>query len=541
MESPPEAQNDAPEPVEGPEEPVPPVTTHETTPIWAQAAPEEPPEVAETVGSADRGEAVPPLPMQKTDPDWSRTEPPAGQNASPERPWADTVPGAPGEAVAETPAPPAEPPGSPEAEAAGAEPEQAWPAEPPTETAMRAWPPPSEQPDAREPQESLGGAVANWPDSFEPAASPPRVEAPPDIPKPATFPPAGRSAQAPVRVPRIVPGWSVMPARPAPAPTPLPAATVPPPPTAATVPPPPMAATVPPVPAAPPVQSPPPIETPAPAAAAPADSDWPEAIPAIPPSAVAPQVTGTSEPVEPAPAATPAIPARPAPASQPVWAPSIQPTAEAGPSVDWPAPVEIPVWAPRIHIAPESAAGDADRPRSSQPPPMSNDAKATIPPPGSTTSSRPPGSTNPPALEVTATGSGSSAWAVVRQSGKIGPKKIVPTPEDRSYAEWFSWAKRGGAPASACHAAAQGAFRALASGKDVATAVQWATAAMGRPPAAVASGRQTYCAWFALANIDLNLDTHKAHAFATAAVRALDAGADAASAHNAGLAAAGVT
>jgi hypothetical protein len=139
-----------------------------------------------------------------------------------------------------------------------------------------------------------------------------------------------------------------------------------------------------------------------------------------------------------------------------------------------------------------------------------------------------------------ATASGRSSWAVVRQGGKAGPKRTAPTPEDRSYAEWFSWAKRGGAPASACHAAAQGAFSALASGKDVATAVQWATAAMSRPPAAVAMGRQTYCAWFALANIDLNLDTHKAHAFATAAVRALDAGADAATAHAAGLAASGV-
>lgn len=116
----------------------------------------------------------------------------------------------------------------------------------------------------------------------------------------------------------------------------------------------------------------------------------------------------------------------------------------------------------------------------------------------------------------------------------------VPTPEDRSYAEWFAWAKRGGAPASACHAAAQGAFQALSTGKDVAVAVQWATAAMTRPPVPVSTSRQTYCAWFSLANIDLNLDQHRAHAFATAAVHALDAGADAGSAHAAGLAAAGI-
>ena len=74
----------------------------------------------------------------------------------------------------------------------------------------------------------------------------------------------------------------------------------------------------------------------------------------------------------------------------------------------------------------------------------------------------------------------------------------------------------------------------------MATAVQWATAAMTRPPVAVSADRQSYCAWFSLANIDLNLEQHKAHAFATAAVHALDAGADAASAHAAGLHAAGI-
>jgi hypothetical protein len=128
----------------------------------------------------------------------------------------------------------------------------------------------------------------------------------------------------------------------------------------------------------------------------------------------------------------------------------------------------------------------------------------------------------------------------VEQRQKVDPKKVVPTPEDRSYAEWFAWAKRGGAPAGACHAAAQGAFQALSSGKDVATAVQWATAAMTRPPVPVSADRQAYCAWFSLAHIDLNLDQHKAHAFATAAVHALDAGADAARAHAAGLHAAGI-
>jgi len=131
-------------------------------------------------------------------------------------------------------------------------------------------------------------------------------------------------------------------------------------------------------------------------------------------------------------------------------------------------------------------------------------------------------------------------WQVVEQARPAGMRSAAPTAEDRSYAEWFAWAKRGGAPASACHAAAQGAFKALSSGKDVQTAVQWATAAMSRPPENVTYARQTYCAWFALANIDLNLDQHRAHAFAGAAVHALDVGQDASQAHAAGLAAAGI-
>ncbi|HAC45762.1 MAG TPA: hypothetical protein DCF65_06785 [Chloroflexi bacterium] len=116
----------------------------------------------------------------------------------------------------------------------------------------------------------------------------------------------------------------------------------------------------------------------------------------------------------------------------------------------------------------------------------------------------------------------------------------VPTADDKAYAEWFAWAKRGGAKAAACHSAAQGAFRALSSGHDVATAVKWATAAMSSPPVAVDAQRQAYCAWYSLANIDMKLDGAHAHLFATAAVKALDAGSDATGAHNAGAAAAGL-
>jgi hypothetical protein len=146
----------------------------------------------------------------------------------------------------------------------------------------------------------------------------------------------------------------------------------------------------------------------------------------------------------------------------------------------------------------------------------------------------------PPAQPAAQPAATKPAWEVVPPPRSADRGSQGPTPEDRSYAEWFAWAKRGGAPASACHAAAQGAFKALAAGKDVATAVQWATAAMSRPPENVSFGRQQYCAWFSLANIDLNLDQHRSHAFAMAAVRALDAGQDAAAAHAAGMVAAGI-
>jgi hypothetical protein len=63
---------------------------------------------------------------------------------------------------------------------------------------------------------------------------------------------------------------------------------------------------------------------------------------------------------------------------------------------------------------------------------------------------------------------------------------------------------------------------------------------MSRPPAGVSASRQTYCAWFSLGHIDLNIDQARAHAFATAAVQALDSGSDAAAAHAAGLLAAGI-
>jgi hypothetical protein len=210
----------------------------------------------------------------------------------------------------------------------------------------------------------------------------------------------------------------------------------------------------------------------------------------------------------------------------------------------------VPAWAPKVPLAGEPGKPTWFSPKEAIPHPTSQPIVQPTPAPepepappivGGKLPVAPIPAT-PPATPAQATAS-KSTWEVVEQPRKSGPHakaEAGPTAEDRSYAEWFAWAKRGGAPASACHAAAQGAFKALSTGKDVMTAVQWATAAMAQPPEQVSHTRQTYCAWFSLANIDLNFDQHRAHLFAAAAVQALDAGQDAAAAHAAGLAAAGI-
>jgi len=241
------------------------------------------------------------------------------------------------------------------------------------------------------------------------------------------------------------------------------------------------------------------------------------------------------------------MPAQPGTPARPLWAPGPAATPESTPATpkEPPAPMQVPSWAPRVPLAAEPGTPTWFSPKEQIP-------HATAQPMAHTVVPTPAPAPTPPTPVVggqlpvapvpaapTPAEPTKSAWQVVEQkpTGQ-GPKG--PTAEDRSYAEWFAWAKRGGAPASACHAAAQGAFKALSQGKDVTTAVQWATAAMSRPPESVSYTRQQYCAWFALANIDLNLDQHRAHAFAGAAVQALDAGQDASAAHAAGLAAAGI-
>ena len=218
-----------------------------------------------------------------------------------------------------------------------------------------------------------------------------------------------------------------------------------------------------------------------------------------------------------------------------------------------PAAMQVPSWAPRVPLAsqpgtptwfsPKEEIPHATAQPISQPEPIPEPEPAPPIVGGQLPVAPIPKPAPQPAAQSGGQPPGQPTWQVVdqpRKSGPHAPAQVGPTAEDRSYAEWFAWAKRGGAPASVCHAAAQGAFKALSSGKDVNTAVQWATAAMSQPAEPVSHTRAQYCAWFALANIDLNLDQHRAHLFAAGAIQALDAGADASAAHASGLAAAGI-
>ena len=365
-----------------------------------------------------------------------------------------------------------------------------WPPEPPTEHTMPAWPPPSELEEPATPAQ----AIPSWPDSFDaaaPAAAASAVSPAPTVkaPAPGSTPPApAPSAPAPVAPKVETPPAPRMPVAPA-------------------------------------AHSAPPAPAP----------------PTIPPAAA------------PAHTEPPVSPSQPGPPSRPSWAPHApeEPMVATPPKTIAPkGPVNVPAWAPRVPLASEPGTPTWFSPKeqvrhtaaqpASQPPPTQQHPEPAPPIVGGQLPVAPVPPTPQqapaqPASQPTA----KPTWEVVQkpheEKGSQGP-----TPEDRSYAEWFAWAKRGGAPASACHAAAQGAFKALAAGKDVQTAVQWATAAMSRPPENVSYTRQTYCAWFSLANIDLNLDQHRAHAFAMAAVHALDNGQDAAAAHAAGLLAAGI-
>jgi len=271
----------------------------------------------------------------------------------------------------------------------------------------------------------------------------------------------------------------------------------------------------------------------------------------------APEPEPEPEPAkEPGPEPEPVKAAEPEPASKdeewiplpanpsiPAWAPKFgAPAVAAEQKVDWGASNPLPAWAPIAGGRTTTNMPAASRisstpaaPSASQPPKPAAAPAPVAPsqPPAS------PGASQPPAAEGSKTKS--SSWEIV-QPKVDQPRQAYagPSAEDKSYAEWFAWAKRSGAPAGACHAAAQGAFRALAAGHDMNTAVQWATLAMGQPPGLVSASRQLYCAWYSLGNIDLRLASPQAHAFATGAIAALEGGADAPTAHQAGLTAAGV-
>ena len=528
------------------EEPVDAVPTSQTTPVWANTVPVEPAEDPDEAKAASEvEEAMPALPMQKGDPEWSKAQSsPNGEGSRVTPGWATTVPTSSGEALAETETetetetePDAEPEATgdeteaespltephravaadalkstwpPATDSAPAPPEETdiWPPEPPTEKAMPAWPPPSELEEPVTPAQP----IPTWPDSFEPAsASPPTLTPAAAAPMPPTITPAPAPA-AEIATPEAA----------------SPASDAGPPVTAS----------------APPAKPEPIAPRPKPDSVAPANPE------PVTPDKPEPVVAAQPEPVSPAQSGPP---------PRHVWEPGhrVEPATPA-PKIASTPPLQIPAWAPRVPLAAEPGTPTWFSPReeiphtTAQPVAQSTPNPAPAPKPSAPI---PPGGGHlpvaqipiPPATPAASAGSQSAAakstWEVVEQKSKSGPHAKVepgPTAEDRSYAEWFAWAKRGGAPASACHSAAQGAFKALSGGKDVATAVQWATAAMSRPPENVSYARQTYCAWFSLANIDLNLDQQRAHAFAAAALQALDLGQDAAAAHAAGLAAAGI-
>jgi hypothetical protein len=303
------------------------------------------------------------------------------------------------------------------------------------------------------------------------------------------------------------------------------------------------------------------------------EPDMPATAPPVPePLAPATPEPAAVEPAAPVAAREPAKPAEPpmkpdfatssatASASNPpipAWAPKLDAPAAQPQGIQWPGS-NLPSWAPIAGGQPAAGAPERVRisstPQPAAPAPAPNPpVQAPAPPQAPTPQVLPqvapqpapaPAAPRPPAPAPTASNppkATSSSWQIVEQKRETEPAFTGPSAEDKSYAEWFAWAKRSGAPASACHAAAQGAFRALSSGQDMATAVKWATVAMASPPGLVGQARQLYCAWFSLGNIDLQLPTPTAHAFATGAIQALESGADSMVAHQAGLAAAGIT
>src|SRR5439155_1397716 len=168
-----------------------------------------------------------------------------------------------------------------------------------------------------------------------------------------------------------------------------------------------------------------------------------------------------------------------------IWPPE-PPTEHAMPA--WPPPSEldepdipaqaIPSWPDSFDATPPAAAAQAPtvpaapavKPRAggTTPPTLSPVPPRAEPMPAPTKTPAPPVAGGqlpvaklPPApakpAQPAQPGGAQSSWQVVEQPRKSGPHGNVesgPTAEDRSYAEWFAWAKRGGAPASACHAAA---------------------------------------------------------------------------------------
>jgi len=120
-----------------------------------------------------------------------------------------------------------------------------------------------------------------------------------------------------------------------------------------------------------------------------------------------------------------------------------------------------------------------------------------------------------------------------------------PDAAQRTYAEWYAWARRNTPDAGRCHAAAAAATSALAAGQDPAAAARLAQAAAIAPdapsrPVTADPQTQAYTAWFAYAQVDHGMDSAQAHAYAQAASLAQARGVDVISAAAEGARAAGL-
>lgn len=127
-------------------------------------------------------------------------------------------------------------------------------------------------------------------------------------------------------------------------------------------------------------------------------------------------------------------------------------------------------------------------------------------------------------------------------AGNAAASAVAPAPaatlqgppasaSQRTYAEWFAWARRNTPDAGRCHAAAAAAVGALDAGQDHAAAARLAQVAAMAPdaptrPVTADPQTQAYAAWYTYAAVDHAMESSKAHTYAQAAALAQARGAE---------------